>query len=43
MKKPLLSDPLVMKGWPDVFGTREKDEVEKELQGYQMNYEWNVR
>ena len=42
-EKALLSDPLVMKGWPEVFGTRDKEEVEKELQGYHMNYEWGVR
>jgi len=38
--KTLLSDPIMMKGWPDVFQTREKEEVEKELKEQGVDYSW---
>ena len=41
-QKSFLSDPLLMKGWPDVFYTCDKHVVEKELKESQMEYEWNV-
>ena len=41
-KKSLLSEPLLMKGWQDVFGTTNKEIVEKELRNSNMSFEWNV-
>ncbi len=42
MKKTILTDPLTMKGWPDVFSTTDKSVVEKELQTTNMSYKWTV-
>ena len=42
METTVLTDPLTMKGWPDVFATTDKSIVEKELEASNMDYKWTV-
>ena len=41
-KKPLFSEPLLMKGWKDVFDTEDKSKVERELKTTNLNSTWKV-
>lgn len=39
-EKRFLSDPTMMKGWEDVFGTESREKVSEELEHQELDYVW---
>ena len=39
-KKKLLSDPIMLKGWQDVFETSDKSFIEDELRREGLDFKW---
>ena len=37
-KKTLFTDPTMIKGWEDVFGTGDREEVEREMKAEGLDY-----
>lgn len=42
-KKSFFSEPLLMKGWNDLFESTNKKEIEEEISKSRLECEWKVR
>ena len=42
-RKTFFTDPTMLKGWPDVFGTSDKREVEEDLRSSQLDFAWQKK